>query len=240
MKLNHACEKMSATVSRKHRRMPSGMRAGYAARLAIGLIGLAGMAAGQPVENRLALRLRHLAPAASEDWQTGTGIEAQARFWSADNVGLGLSFGYESWPARSEFIEETTASGSMALAVAGEAVLTPVGVSLLHRVVLGDRASLILEAGLRYAPVQSRIYAEAWSEEAEGMQYWRDRVEIDSVTLGVLGAELAMALSDEFSFHAGFGWQRHLAAPRERWFGADAGTTSFEAVTLFGGFSWRF
>lgn len=199
----------------------------------------AAAALGAAAENEeyadMVVRFQGLSPAASEDWDTAAGIEAQLRLWDSERVAIALAIGFDSWEAKEEFSEDDDGSSYVAMHVSGEASLVPVGISAVYRAPLAGGLSLVMEAGVRYVFVDSAITTEVAYEDALGSDYFVEDVEIDDAMLAVLRVGLQADLSQELSIEGGIGYQFDVGRPNETFLGEDIGSTSFKAGSAYAG-----
>lgn len=186
------------------------------------------------------VRIQAFMPERTEDWDTGGGVELQARFWSSDSFGTALCLGFNSWTATSEFSESSDDIGSINTSIYGDVTRIPVGVSALYRRNMSGRTVLVFEAGVRYVFTRSDIYAETVTEDAGGTSYLKDKILTDNAFVGILGLNVETEMIDGMSLHLGFGYQFDLTRSHETFRGEDMGTTSFNSPMVNVGVTWMF
>jgi len=186
----------------------------------------------QSESSDLLIRFRGVHPSEEQDWDSGAGVELQARFWQSENVGFSLAAGIGSWDVVSEYLEEFDEYGYYSSVIEGDASVIPVGGSLWFRGAPSPAIKLTFEAGLRYLIVESDIYASAYLEDVDGTFSSYDRIEIDNALVSILGVHLEAQVSDSFALHAGLGYQHDLTGPEETVLGESLGETDFSG-TLF-------
>jgi hypothetical protein len=188
----------------------------------------------------LAVRGQALLASQDEDWSSAHGFSVQFRFAGEGRPVIALVAGVQDWDAVSEYGESDDGVTAVATSISGAATVVPVGVSLLHREPLGPRASLLLEAGLRYAFVESDITVEAAYADDLDSGYVYDKIDIDDTLLAVAGVDIAVDLTETVAFELGLGYQFDLLDPEEQFLGESLGETSFDAGTVRFGVRMRF
>lgn len=180
----------------------------------------------------LVARMNWLAPGKGEDWSSAAGVEMQARFWQAERVGIALSAGCDAWNAVNDVIEEEDEEAYLYTSVSGDAVVTPVGLSMLYRSEVMEDMNLLFELGFRYAFVDSSVYSEAvYEDDAESISY-ADTVSIEDAMLAVIGINLEIKANEQLSVEFGLRQQFDLGKPREKFVGQDIGETSFQGTAF--------
>lgn len=203
-----------------------------------GLLGLSVSAEdGRP---EVMWRLTGLLPIKMDEWSAASQLEVQARFWSAGNVGAGLSLGIGSWQAVSEFVEESDEFGYMATSIYGNMTTIPVGISALYRCELTRGVSVVLEAGVRYVLAQSNIHSEISYDDGEESGYLSGRIAVEDSFAGVAGISVQSLVAPGVSVECGFGYQFDILDPHESFMGEDIGSTSMRAASVSIGCSWEF
>ena len=212
------------------------------------LVMMFAMIAAMPAVNALAeasnpdilTRMQIFVPQRTEDWDAGSGVELQARFWSSKSFGTALSLGFDSWAAKSEFSDTSDAQGTMTTSIYGNMTVIPVGVSALYRNNVSEKVALVFEAGVRYLFLKSNINADVVTDDASGTSHFKDKITTDNVFAAVFGVSVESAITDTMSFHLGVGYQLGLTEPHETFSGEDMGTTSFNSPIVDVGVTWAF
>lgn len=194
----------------------------------------------EPRKPDVMTRFQAFMPQTSEDWETGGGIELQARFWSSESFGTALCLGFDSWTAKSEYSESSDEFGTTTTSIYGNVGMIPVGVSVLYRNNVSGRVAMVFEAGVRYVFTESNINAEIATSDSTGTSYQKDKIETDSIFIGLVGVGVETELMDGMSMQLGFGYQFDLTKPHETFGGEDMGTTSFNSPMVNIGLTWAF
>lgn len=197
-------------------------------------------ALAEPRKPDVVTRIQEYMPQRSEDWENGSIVELQARFWSSESFGTALSIGFGSWSAKSEFSETSDDLGYMATSIYGDVNVIPVGVSALYRNVVSDRVAIVFEAGVRYLFTESNINAEITTDDGNGAAYQKDRILTDDGFVGLIGVNLENEIMDGVRFHIGFAYQFDLSDSHETFGGQDMGITSFDSPMVNIGLTWAF
>ncbi len=179
------------------------------------------------------VRVQGVAPIEDGDWDSGTGLEAQLRFWGSDHVGLSLALGAASWDAVGEYVEEWDEVSYYSSIVDGDASLLRVGASLWARSPLSRHTALTVEAGVRYLSIDSSIDTSVYYEEGADVFSSDDVIEIDDAWLATVGIYLEAEMANHVSIQAGLGYDFDLTGPGETVLGESIGDTSFSGL-LFG------
>lgn len=207
--------------------------------LALSLVAAAAVAEEQG-DTETAVKIYALSPGRSEDWSSGSGVEAQLRFWGETGCGMALAFGYESWPAIPVHSTEEDEHGYMSTSISGSAELLPVGVSWVYRDTMSEQVQLTLEAGLRYLFVDSNVGVEVDLVDDQGAAFIRDTIETDDSILAVFGVGLRVRLAENVTLQAGLGYRLDMVKPREYLLGEEVGRTSFQASSAGLGLAWSY
>jgi hypothetical protein len=173
-----------------------------------------------------------LSPGTDDDWSDASGVEIQGRFWRDEHVGFALAGSFDTWEAKTEVYEEDTGSTYFYSSIMGDASVTSLGASLLYRSQPTEDIILGMNIGLRYAMVDSTIYAEAAYDGPGGPNYLYDKIEIENTLLLVIGGEMQFELSHDISLILGAGYQVDLNKPEETYAGSSLGETKFNAASF--------
>lgn len=198
--------------------------------LALGLCGTAVHASDDTFE--LVVGGHGIAPTRSADWNTAGGLEIQGRFWPSEHIGLALAGGFDTWRAKKAVTEMDDGQSYTYTAIAGDASVASLGASLLYRTSSAGDVNLILEFGLRYAAVESSVYAEAAYDGPGGPNYLYEKIDIANTMLFVTGVSLQFQATESVALTLGVGYQVDLLSPEETYAGESLGNTDFGA-TLF-------
>jgi hypothetical protein len=180
----------------------------------------------------LAGRLRWLAPGKDADWSSAAGVEVQARFWQAQRVGFALAAGCDSWNAVNDVIDRSDEEAYLHTSVSGDAIVVPVGLSMLYRSSVMEDMDLMLELGFRYMFVDSSIYSEAIYQDDAESKSLAGTVSIENSLVAVVGLNLEMKANDQLSVELGISQQFDLGKPHEKFTGKDIGETSFQGTSF--------
>lgn len=198
--------------------------------VAMGIISAQSIAGEQSQE--IVVIARWLSPTREMDWASGSGVEAQVRFWQTERTGIALTAGGETWTAVSDVYEEASDSSYLYSATSGDTSVALLGISVLHRSLLMEGLSILMDLGVRYAFIESALQSEVFYEDASGSVALVDTIEIDDTVLGVAGVSLDAHLNDTVSIQAGVSYQVDLSKPAETFAGEFIGDTSFQAVSF--------
>ncbi|MEI6807253.1 MAG: hypothetical protein WCN95_00895 [bacterium] len=185
-------------------------------------------------------RIQAFMPRNTDDWETGGGIDFQTRFWSSENFGTALCVGFDTWTVKSEYSEESDASGTTTTSIYGNMSMIPIGISALYRNNIAEKVSLVFEAGVRYIFTQSNINAEITTADANGTSYSKDTISTDSTFAGLVGVSVETEMIEGMVLQLGFSYQFDLTRPRETFTGEDLGVTSFNSAMINVGLAWAF
>jgi len=156
-------------------------------------------------------------PGNDDDWDIGYGASAQMIFWSETGLGFALSAGAQKWDVNDDVTSYGLDLGGgigygYAAGLEGDAMMIPLGASVLYRIALGQTASLTLEGGLRYVIVNSNVefvqaeaLADIYGNYITSSEAYE--IDIDNGIVGVVGADFEMEVSPGFRLFAGAGYQ---------------------------------
>jgi hypothetical protein len=175
-----------------------------------------------------------LSPAQGEDWDDASGFEVQGRFWHGGHVGFALAAGSDTWAAQKTVSEIDDGSVYSYSSIDGDATVTTLGASLLYR-----SSAMFIELGLRFAFIDSSVYAEAIYEDDSGSDYLREVIEIENTTFFVARMGVELEMTEDVFLVPSIGYQVDLGRPSETWAGEPLGETDFRAVTFGIGITCR-
>ncbi|HPW68080.1 MAG TPA: hypothetical protein PLA82_01320 [Deltaproteobacteria bacterium] len=162
----------------------------------------------------LRLRPYYLIPGQDDYWDYALGIDARYVFWTNPNMGIALSGGLATWEANDGIFFQD----DLAVQLDGSALVIPLGVSVLLRPMpAGAPFDLILEGGLRYVVVDSKVDLAA----TDFYYYFKDELDIENSVVGILGAEVGFPLSDGMGLSFGLGYQFDISKGDVEWFGVN-------------------
>ncbi|MBA4386732.1 MAG: hypothetical protein C0404_02055 [Verrucomicrobia bacterium] len=173
-----------------------------------------------------------LSPGKDADWKNASGLELQGRFWRSAHLGIALVGSADTWKARTEITEEDSGNAYASTSIMGDASVTSLGASVLYRSGAVSDVKLVMDFGLRYAMVDSAVYAEAAYDGPGGPNYLYDKIHIDNTMLFVAGAGLEFEVSNEISLTLGVSCQVDINKPEERFAGSSLGETGLDAVSF--------
>ncbi|MBN2301256.1 MAG: hypothetical protein JXN60_01935 [Lentisphaerae bacterium] len=209
--------------------------------IAVVMIGMTCVCAlAQDSFQEFSLSAHWLSPSRDTDWSSASGVEAQVQFWHTRNTGMALAMGAETWNATDDVYEETGPSSYTYSAVGGDASVTLLGVSALHRAELMEGLNILMDAGIRWAFISSNIRSDAVYEDAAGSTYVSDTIEIEDTVLAVVGVHLEGNLNENVSIRTGLSYRIDLSKPEETFIGESIGETSFQAVSFSVGVACAF
>lgn len=176
-----------------------------------------------------------------ERYKDGVGGEGQLRVWIDKTVGLAFSGGIADWDVK----KETSSTfdpivGSVQMDRSGTLTVAPLGASLLVRSP-GERARLILEAGLRYVVVESDIKLNSTLRDTHGrvVSVIMDEAEVEDGVVAVAALDLDIKLADSVWLFGGGGYQADIVKGdiKSKVFGWDVGSGKNElaAAAVRGG-----
>ena len=162
----------------------------------------------------LRLRPYYLIPGQDDYWDYALGIDARYVFWTNPNMGIALSGGLATWEANDGIFFQD----DLAAQLDSSALVIPLGVSVLLRPMpAGAPFDLILEGGLRYVVVDSKVDLAA----TDFYYYFKDELDIENSVVGILGAEVGFPLSDGMGLSFGLGYQFDISKGDVEWFGVN-------------------
>lgn len=178
----------------------------------------------------------------NDNWDSAYGLDVELVNWLSPAVGLAAVVGTSQWNARDvELHDYYSDSGTTVNArISGDALVCPVGLSVLLRPVKSRSAEVTLEAGLRYAFVDSDVTARYEISGPSGTIRETDRINIDDSAYGLIALDLAFPISPFARISLGAGYQFDLSNNDAEYNGADIGESSFDAALFRIGFNARF
>jgi len=198
------------------------------------IAGQAAFAGADTPESELFINFSALSPSLGDDWDDASGFEVQGRFWNNGHIGFALSAGSDTWSAKETVSEFDDGSVYSYTAINGDATVTTLGASLLYR-----SSAMFVELGLRFALIDSSVYAEAIYEDDSGSDYRYSVIDIDDTTLFVARIGVELEMTEDVFLVPSVGYQVDLGKPNERWAGELLGETDFRAVTFGIGITCR-
>jgi hypothetical protein len=177
-----------------------------------------------------------------ENWDSAYGLDAELVNWVSPAVGFAAVVGATRWDAREyELSDYYPDSGTSVNArISGDALVCPVGLSVLLRPVKSRAAEVTLEAGLRYAFVDSDVTARYEISGPSGTVREVDRIDIQDGAYGLVALDFAFPLTPHARISLGAGYQFDLSDNDAEFGDADIGDSDFEASIVRLGFHARF
>ena len=147
-----------------------------------------------------------LTPMSPDDnWEGAYGLDVELVQWLSPAVGLAGAMGFSRWSAKeAAFTDYDPESGTtLAARIDGDAAVFPVGLSVLLRPVSSRSAHVTVEAGVRYAMVNSDVSVHYAANDSSSY----DRIELDDVLYGLLALDIVFPVSDFSKISLGAGYQ---------------------------------
>lgn len=177
-------------------------------------------------QQEFAADLRWYAPGLGDFdvYDQGFGVEFSYRHWFDDTFGIAGALGFESWGADGE-------SGQWGGPVDGDLTLIPFGADGLMRLAEFDGATLVAQAGLRYAFASSDLTLGG----DDG-----DSVDVGNSFVARAGLEIDFEIAPQASLAFGAGLQLDLSEGSAEAFGGDLESNHLEAFYLKAGLNYAF
>jgi len=178
--------------------------------------------------NNLKFGLQLVVPKDDGMWDNAPGVFFEGRRWF-DHVGMAFSAGIEQWSVNTGTshnqmwqVDEKNSSGSgessstteytgprsIQVKLDGDALMFPLGASMLLRPNTGQKINLCLEAGARVIFSDSDVTANAWGEKI--------KMDLGEAIVGVISAVVDVPITSGIGFFAGIGYQFDLAKMEAR------------------------
>jgi len=168
-----------------------------------------------------------LSPAAGDDWDSAAGFEVQGRIWQHGRIGFALTAASDLWEAKSVVSEFSDGNSYSYTSISGDATVTSLGIALLYR-----SEAMFLELGLRFASIDSSVYAEAIYEEGATSDYRYEIIEIEDTTFFTARIGVELEMTEEVFLVPSIGYQVDLGKPVESFAGESIGETDLRATTF--------
>jgi len=182
-------------------------------------------------------------PASEDDnWDSAYGLDVELVNWLSPAVGFAAVVGASQWNAKEyELHDYYSDSGTTVNArINGDALVCPVGLSVLFRPVKSRTLEVTMEAGARYAFVNSDVNAGYEISGPSGTTRETDRIDIEDGAYGLIALDVAFPLSPNAGISLGAGYQFDLSNNDAEYNGTDIGKSDFEATLVRIGFNARF
>jgi hypothetical protein len=182
-------------------------------------------------------------PHSDDNWDKGTGFNAQAVFWHTTNdYGIGINFNTSSWDA----VDDVTTLGGDGLTTAdggrldGDAQWTQIGVSALRYIEadMPQGMKLRAEAGILYTMASSDVDI-IYTYSNNTSQTNTEELDIDNSLTGLLGLDLEYKTSDEISVYGGIGFQFDISEGEATAFTSES-DNAISSLYIRGGVSYAF
>lgn len=187
--------------------------------------------------------LSSLIPQSPDDnWESAYGLDIELVNWSSPAVGFAAVVGVSQWNAREvELADYYSDSGtSVAAIINGNASVFPVGLSILLRPIFSHAAEVTMEAGARYAMVNSDVSARYEIRDASGTTHGEDLIDIEDGFYGLLALDMAFPLSPYAKISLGAGYQFDISSGSAHFNDTDIGDSEFQASIVRIGFNAKF
>jgi hypothetical protein len=187
--------------------------------------------------------LSSLTPVSIDDnWESASGLDIELVNWASPAVGIAAAIGISQWNAREvEFMDYYPDSGtSVTASLSGDATICPIGLSVLLRPIKSRAAEVTLEAGARYAMVNSNVYARYTIEDAVGTEHAQDLIHLEDGFYGLLAMDIAFPVSPYAKISLGAGYQFDISRGNADFNDTKIGDSRFQASIVRIGFNARF
>lgn len=177
-----------------------------------------------------------------DNWESAFGLDVEVVQWLSPAVGLAGSVGIANWSANDAgIIEYDHDSGTtLSTRMDGNAMVFPVGMSVLLRPVSNHTANVTFEAGVRYGMVSSDVFARYAIDDASGYEYEETPIELDDVFYGLIAMDIAFPLSPYTRICLGAGYQFDISSGDASFENTYIGENEFEASIVRIGLEARF
>jgi hypothetical protein len=178
----------------------------------------------------------------ADNWDSAYGFDVEFVNWLSPAVGLAAVAGTSQWHAREVELRDYYAGSdtSVTARIDGDATVCPVGLSVLLRPVVNRTAEVTLEAGARYAMVNSNVTARYEINGPSGTVHEEDRIDINDGFYGLIAMDIAFPLSPYTKISLGAGYQFDLSNGNAEYNDTDIGDSDFQASIVRIGFNARF
>jgi len=167
-----------------------------------------------------------------DNWDFGAGLDARWYFWESEKNGSKIAFttGFSLWDAKNERGTMPVDDVVVDVAIEGDALLWPVGLSVSQVFDISPDVSLILEAGASYVVVSSNVTGEAYATDGMDSLYLKDTIYIDDSFVGQVSADVLWNLNEKSSLSLGIGYQFDITKGDVSWWDTDIGENEFGAL----------
>ena len=179
---------------------------------------------------------------ADDNWESASGFDIQLVNWVSPAVGIAAAIGASQWNASEvELVDYYADSGTSVMArIVGDATICPIGLSILLRPMKSRAAEVTIEAGARYAMVNSDVSARYSISDAAGTEYGRDRIHLEDGFYGLVVMDIAFPVSPYAKISLGGGYQFDISRGNANFDDTDIGNSEFQASIVRIGFNARF
>jgi hypothetical protein len=187
--------------------------------------------------------LSSLNPLSTDDnWESASGIDIELVNWVSPAVGIAAAIGAQEWNAREvELMDYYPGSGTSVTArLSGDATICPIGLSVLLRPIKSRTAEVTIEAGARYAMVNSDVSARYTIRDANGTEHGQDRIHMEDGFYGLLAMDIAFPVSSYAKISLGAGYQFDISRGNADFNDTNIGDSGFQASIVRIGFNARF
>lgn len=154
-------------------------------------------------------------PDDDEDWDTGYGAEVQFRKWVSDTVAFALALGLEQWDVEEGSFVFADPTLIFAGSIEGEAIMLPLGVSIIIRPQMQGDVHVTFEGGIRYVVVESDIKFDVTLSDPTTGESIRiaDELEMDDGVVARIAVDVDAEISENVSIFGGIGLQLDIVEP---------------------------
>jgi hypothetical protein len=187
--------------------------------------------------------LSSLTPLSIDDnWESASGLDIQLVNWVSPAVGIAAAIGASQWKASEvELTDYYPDSGASVTArIDGDATICPIGLSILLRPMKSRAAEVTIEAGARYAMVNSNVSSRYTIRGAAGTEYGDDRVHMEDGFYGLLVMDIAFPVSPYAKISLGGGYQFDISRGNAEFNNTNIGNSEFQASIVRIGFNASF
>jgi len=164
--------------------------------------------------------LQYFNPSDDDTYDSGVGVEAQARFWQNKNIGFGISAGLSNWQVKDSTMHYSDSTLNMDIDTDGSVTMLPVGGSVLARIFPHENLTLLFEGGLRYVIVESNADISVEGIDNQGTYIKvKEEADIDNGIVGLASISAKSPLSKTANLSGTLGYQFDIHKGDVKWLG---------------------
>ena len=155
-------------------------------------------------------------PAAGDLWNRANAFDLKAIYWSTEQVGLGITTGYQDWQVDGGTQNRLFSAGNFDLneRYKGDMQVIPLGVSAFLKPEIGEKFNLMIEGGIQYVIVDSGLkYERSGTVQQGGVpqpQVTQFSSDVDNGVVGRIAASLRHQMNPSVSFSLTLGYQFNI------------------------------